>query len=84
MCIRDSPRTLRGYASVADHAEGQVLHSLGKYEEAAARFAAAAAAAESFGPDAMRDIAAVCGALSELAEGSPGGSPGRSTWCVRS
>ena len=71
--VESYPRTLRGYASVADHAEGQVLHSLGMHEEAAARFAAAAAAAESFGPDAMRDIAAVCGGLSELAEGSPGG-----------
>ena len=71
--VETYPRTLRGFASVADYAEGQVLHSLGKYKEAAARFAAASAAAAAFGPDSMKDIASVCGGLSELTEGSPEG-----------
>lgn len=65
------PRTLRRTAAAADVAEGQTLHSLGREAEAAVRFAAAAETAEAFGAPATRDLACVCGALSELADGSP-------------
>ena len=65
------PRTLRQTAASADLAEGQVLHSLGRHEEAATRFAAAAETAEAFGTPATRDLACVCGALTELSDGSP-------------
>ena len=65
------PRTLRRTAASADLAEGQVLHSLGRHEEAATRFAAAAETAEAFGTPATRDLACVCGALTELSDGSP-------------
>jgi MAternally-affected-uncoordination protein len=65
------PRALRRCAAAADIAEGQVLHSVGQEAEAAVRFAAAAETAEAFGAPATRDLACVCGALSELADGSP-------------
>jgi MAternally-affected-uncoordination protein len=65
------PRALRRCAAAADMAEGQVLHSVGQEAEAAVRFAAAAETAEAFGAPATRDLACVCGALSELADGSP-------------
>ena len=65
------PRALRRCAAAADIAEGQVLHSMGQEAEAAVRFAAAAETAEAFGAPASRDLACVCGALSELADGSP-------------
>ena len=65
------PRTLRRCAAAADVAEGQVLHSVGQTAEAAIQFAAAAETAEAFGSPATRDLAYVCGALSELADGSP-------------
>jgi MAternally-affected-uncoordination protein len=44
---------------------------VGQEAEAAVRFAAAAETAEAFGAPATRDLACVCGALSELADGSP-------------
>lgn len=62
---------LRGTAAAADMAEGQVLHSLGRPAAAAARFAAAAESADRFGAPATKDLACVCGALAELADGSP-------------
>ena len=78
------PRALRRCAAAAaDIAEGQVLHSVGQEAEAAVRFAAAAETAEAFGAPATRDLACVCGALSELADGSPEAVRARSTWCDR-
>jgi MAternally-affected-uncoordination protein len=65
------PRVLRRTAAAADMSEGQVLHSLGRQAEAAARFTAAAESAERFGVPATKDLACVCGALAELADGSP-------------
>ena len=65
------PRTLRRCAAAADLVEGQVLHSVGQSAEAAVRFAAAAETAEAFGSPGTRDLACVCGALAELADGSP-------------
>ena len=69
--IEAYPRTLRRCAHEADMAEGHVLHSLGKFHDAAVRFSAAADLAEAFGTPAGKDIASVCGALYELADGSP-------------
>ena len=73
---------LRRCAAAADIAEGRVLHPW-EEAEAAVSFAAAAETAEAFGAPATRDLACVCGALSELAAGRPKPSAARSTWCDR-
>jgi len=65
------PKALQRTAAAADMAEGQVLQSLGETAAAAARFRAAAVSAEMFGVPATKDLACVCGALAELADGSP-------------